>query len=130
MAKAGRPTDYSPELVAKASEYLDKYEEQGDMIPSVVGLCKYIGRSRACIYRWAEQEDKKEFSDILDDINETQSRVLINKGLSGDFNSNITKLVLGKHGYHDKQDSTLSAPDGSPVVFNINPVSPNASKGD
>ena len=29
-------------------------------------------------------------------------------GLKGDFNSTITKLVLGKHGYHDKQDVGLT----------------------
>jgi hypothetical protein len=26
----------------------------------------------------------------------------LNNGLNSKFNSNITKLVLGKHGYHDR----------------------------
>jgi len=46
-------------------------------------------------------------------------------GLSGEFNSNIAKLALGKHGYHDKQDNTLSGPDGKPVTvaaIEFNPV--------
>lgn len=100
---AGRPTDYKPELVEKAKSYIEKYQKQGDMIPSVVGLCKYIGISRSCINRWGTEEGKEEFKDILDNINETQQLVLINKGLSSEFNSNITKLVLGKHGFHEKQ---------------------------
>ena len=33
-----------------------------------------------------------------------QEKDLINKGLTGDFNSTITKLILTKHGYSDKQD--------------------------
>ena len=101
---AGRPTDYTREMVQLARNYLTDYAKQGDMIPSVVGVAKYINRSRTCIYRWAGDENKKEFSDILENINEEQQQVLINKGLSSEFNSNITKLVLGKHGYHDKQD--------------------------
>ena len=28
------------------------------------------------------------------------------KGLNNEFNSNITKLVLGKHGYHDRAQQT------------------------
>jgi hypothetical protein len=38
---------------------------------------------------------------------------LIAKGLSGDFNSAIAKLVLGKHGYHDRVESTGA--DGGPI---------------
>jgi hypothetical protein len=36
----------------------------------------------------------------------TQERILVSKGLKGEFNSNIAKLALGKHGYTDKQDVT------------------------
>lgn len=112
---AGRPTDYTPELIEKARSYLKEYEDEGDKIPSVVGLCKFLNRSRACVYRWAEEEGKEEFKDILENINELQSHVLINKGLSGEFNSNITKLVLGKHGYHDKQDQNVGGQKDNPV---------------
>jgi hypothetical protein len=31
-----------------------------------------------------------------------QRTVLLNNGLNGKFNSQITKLVLSKHGYHDR----------------------------
>jgi len=107
----GRPTSYSDEILEKSNEYLEKYKELGDMIPSVEGLCAHIERARSTVYNWAEQNDKAEFLDILGKINEKQKRVLINGGLSGAFNSNITKLVLGKHGFHDRVDNTSS--DGS-----------------
>jgi hypothetical protein len=42
---------------------------------------------------------------------------LINKSLNSDINTTISKLILGKHGYHDKTDSTVSAPDGGPVAL-------------
>jgi len=79
----------------------------------VVGLVKYIERSKTCVYEWAKDEDKKEFKDILERINEIQRQVLINKGLSGEFNSNITKLVLGKHGFSEKKE--LSGDPDKPV---------------
>ncbi len=106
MAKVGRPTEYTPSMVEKAGYYVTEYQEQGDVIPSVVGLSIYLGLSRACINRWGTEEDKKEFKDILDNINAVQQQVLLNKGLSGDFNSAITKLVLGKHGYSEKKELT------------------------
>ena len=31
------------------------------------------------------------------------------------FDSGLTKLVLGKHGYHDKMDNTHSGPNGGPI---------------
>ena len=109
---AGRPTDYSDEMLRKSRDYLDNFKEvHGHIIPSVVGLAKV----------------KKEFSDILRRINNNQHFELLHGGLSGELNSNITKLVLGKHGYHDKQDQQVSGPNGGPVetksTIVFNPVS-------
>jgi len=111
MAKVGRPTKYTPELLEKCHIYLEKWQEIGaqhkDQIPSHIALADYLGITTTCLYEWNNHEDKKEFSDILEEINKLQQRVLLNNGLSGEFNSNITKLVLGKHGFHDKQESTV-----------------------
>jgi hypothetical protein len=113
-----RPTKYTKELVKKAQAYLDGgWETEDDVIPSHVGLSLVLDIRRETLYAWAKEEDKAEFSNILDKINAKQQRVLIAKGLTGDFNSNITKLVLGKHGYHDKQDSTIANPDGGTLVI-------------
>ena len=67
--KIGRPTKYSAELLDKAQHYLDNYEEYDEVIPSAVGLALVLNLTRSTLYEWAKAEDKKEFSDILDNIN-------------------------------------------------------------
>jgi hypothetical protein len=99
----GRPTKYTPELVAAAYDYIDNYQEAGDMMPSHVGMACAINIAISTLYAWAEDENK-EFSDILALCMQKQQRVLFNGGLGGDFNAAITKLALGKHGFSDKQD--------------------------
>ena len=41
---------------------------------------------------------------MLDALNELQERAMLNGGASGQINSSIAKLVLAKHGYHDRVD--------------------------
>jgi len=101
----GRPTTYSQDIIERAMHYLAHYkDEYGDEIPSVEGLSEVIERSRSTIYRWADDEEKQEFRDILELINAKQKKVLLNNGLNGTFNSNIAKLALGKHGLHDTKE--------------------------
>jgi len=107
----GRPTKYCEETIKVAREYLENYEKHGDQIPSIAGLAIILGIRRETLHVWAKEEGKEEFSNILGAILAKQENVLINKGLTGDFNSAISKLVLGKHGYHEKVDSTLSGGD-------------------
>lgn len=109
-----RPTSYSKELEQEAWAYVDGYAEHGHAFPSVVGLCKVINRAKSTIYDWAEDKEK-EFSDILAAIKENQELVTFSKAMIGEYNASIAKLLLGKHGYHDKQDNTLSGVDGKPV---------------
>jgi len=103
----GRPTKYTDELVMKAKAYITDYAIYEDMIPSVAGLASALDVSRTVLYDW--EKEYPEFLYILEAIKREQQKVLLNKGLSGDFNSTITKLVLGKHGYHDKQDVDVKA---------------------
>ena len=103
-----RPTDYNAELLQKTKDYVDGgWKEAGDAIPSVAGLADDLDIARSTIYLWASQEDKKEFSDILDKILSRQERTLLNKGLTNEFNSNIVKLALGKHGYKDQSEQEI-----------------------
>jgi hypothetical protein len=102
---AGRPTLYTQDLLDKCYNYIDNYKTAtDDVIPSHVGLALYVGISTTCMYRWEGEENKKEFKDMLRKIKEMQHQALINGGLDSTFNAAITKLVLTKHGYHDKQD--------------------------
>jgi hypothetical protein len=111
----GRPTKYTPELLENARIYLQNWKEIGDQMPSVAGLACYIKVRRATCHVWVKEEGKEEFSYILGEILDLQERVLFNSGLDGTFNAAITKLALGKHGYHDKVDSTHGGPDGGPI---------------
>lgn len=102
----GRPTDYSKEVAEQAKEYLKNYKEYGDAVPSVVGLCAVINRSKGTVYNWAKDEDKPEFLDTLSAIQEVQEQGLVNGGLKNEMNPTITKLMLANHGMHDKVDNT------------------------
>jgi hypothetical protein len=112
---AGRPTGYSDDLVEKARQYIEgDYDTiYRHSIPSHLGLCEALSISKTSLYKWAGEEGKEAFADILAKCNAKQHNILISKGLSGDFNASIAKLVLGKHGYHDRVESTGA--DGGPI---------------
>jgi hypothetical protein len=80
-----------------------------------MGICEALRINKTTLYRWASEEGKEEFKEILAECLAIQHNLLIGKGLSGDFNAAITKLVLGKHGYHDKVDQAVTGADGGPV---------------
>lgn len=101
----GRPTDYTPELVKQAWDYVNRTEYTA--VPSVAGLCCEININRTTAYEWAK-DSNKEFSNILAKIAQKQESLLIEKGLKSEFNSTITKLMLTKHGYSDKIEQEMS----------------------
>jgi len=105
---AGRPTSCTPEIIEKAIAYIgldpeSNYESYDHAIPSIVGMCRILNRGRSTLYEWADGKDN-EFTDILAACNELQEFATINGTLKGTLNATIGKLILGKHGYHDKQE--------------------------
>jgi hypothetical protein len=116
-----RPTDYTPELLEKANQYLlsceDEEIERGSderptykirvKLPTIEGLARFIDVHRDTLYEWAKIHP--EFSDILESIKAEQANKLINNGLSGDYNPTIAKLLLTKHGYSDKIEQDLTS---------------------
>lgn len=115
-----RPTDYNEEVLTQSQEYLSYFTEQDarpdkfrEAVPTVVGLCKHIGRGKTTVYNWEKDDDKTEFRDILQEIAEIQELELANGGLVGGFNPAITKMMMTKHGYSDKQEIDHSSTDGS-----------------
>jgi hypothetical protein len=51
---------------------------------------------------------------------QVQSKTLVNNGLNNTFNSAITKLVLGKHGYHEKMDQDITTKgEAMPTTINL-----------
>jgi DNA-binding transcriptional regulator YiaG len=133
--KGGRPTIYNEELLEKAREYLNASEDEEEQqmiglsakgtelfknklrvnLPSIEGLSRFLGVSRETIYAW--EKEKEEFSDIINNLRAKQAEALINKGLSGDYNSTIAKVLLTKHGYTDKIESDVTSKGES-----INPI--------
>ncbi len=121
----GRPTLLTEENTKVAQEYIKGFENQGHVIPSIAGLASLLGVSRQTLYNWAEDENGA-FFDILEQCNIEQELTLMNKGLTGVFNSNITKLALGKHGYHDKQENDITS-GGKPInEWHIYPTTPKS----
>lgn len=106
-------SDYTPEMTERAKGYLEKILKD-NRFPSIAGLAVDLGKARSTIYKWSTEPDKKEFSDILERILTWQEIRLVENGLNGTFNSTITKLILSKHGYVDKQETDLTS-GGKPL---------------
>lgn len=139
MAKVGRPTSYSKETHKKAIGYLDscgevhevkerpvvKTDDVGEqrvteehyvqskiILPTVEGLALVLNVHRDTLYEWGSKHP--EFSDILDHLKKKQANMLIQYGLTGEYNSVIAKMILSsKHGFIEKtsQDNTLTVVD-------------------
>lgn len=108
-----RPTTLNEALINKASEYLDVYQDLGQVVPSVIGLCSYLDVSKSIMYKWKADRASIELLDTLDRIEENQYLGLVNGGLSNALNSNITKLMLANHGLSDKVQVDNTSSDGS-----------------
>ena len=96
----GRPTKYNEELQEQANDYLFNWSDR-DAVPSRVGLCCYIGISKHTSFEW--EKLYPEFSATLAAVETLQEHTAMNKGITGEFNSTIVKLVLANHGYSDRQ---------------------------
>jgi hypothetical protein len=142
---AGRPTDYSEEILSQSKVYIDSCEDelisfvsgQGEnftkyeqklkvKIPTIEGLALYLKIHRSTLYAW--QKEHKEFSDIIEELQQKQSDRLLSNGLSGDYNSTIAKVLLTKHGYTDKQEIDQKTEHSGTVGFTgINIIQPGGS---
>ena len=98
----GRPSKYTPELIAKAQEYADNNHD----FPMLAELALELEVSRDTLYAWAEDPGKQEFSDILEKVMAKQEVKLAKGALLGDYHAGFAKMMMTKHGYSDKQDIT------------------------
>ena len=131
-----RPTIYNEELKEKAKEYISSCNDEevqqlsglsvkgtelyrnklNVKIPTIEGLASYLDVNRDTIYDWANKNP--EFSDIIESLREKQANALISKGLSGDYNPTIAKVLLTKHGYREGIENT--GDNGGPMQIDIN----------
>lgn len=97
----GRPTKLTEETrEATAKYYTDCIENS--VVPTAPQLAVILDVSRSTLYKWAENDDW--FSDMLEKIQTLQEASLLKGGLENILNPTITKLMLSKHGYSDKQE--------------------------
>lgn len=123
--KVGRPSELS-ECLIKSREYLlGGFKDVEEVVPSIAGLACYLGKARSRVYEYGKSNE--EFKDTLEAIQSLQESLLVNKGLTGDFNATITKLMLANHGYSEKQsiDHQLSDSSMSPKPVRVELVSPD-----
>lgn len=132
----GRPLIYSQEILDLANQYLDECEDEEVQkvkqsneekgyemyenkikvrLPSKGGLAVRLGVRRETLYAWAKEYE--EFSNIMERLGAIQEERLINSGLSGSYNSTITKVLLTKHGYREGIDNTTNDKDlPTPII--------------
>ena len=108
-----RPTKYTSEILDKARTYINTNQRA---VPTHIGLAYLLEISNSTMYKWAGEEGKEEFSDILDRIMQLQYIELTDGSLKGDLNGGISKLMLTKHGLSDKIDNTSSDGSMSPTT--------------
>lgn len=138
MSKAGRPYEYKEQYIAKVAEYIEScqdevyvfdktvgeksnsYEEKVRVkLPTLEGFAKYIGVNKSSLYEWEKKEPL--FSDALDELRAEQKQRLLEKGLSGQYNPTIAKLVLSaNHNMKEKSDVTTNDKDlPTPLLENV-----------
>ena len=114
----GRPSKYDDAMQFRADAYLYIYEEQlQEVVPSHAGLAVYLGVCKDTLYEWAKHHSM--FSDTLQKIKSNQEKCLINRGLSGKYNAQITKLMLANHNYSEKTDVNHGGQKDNPVITKV-----------
>lgn len=121
----GRPTLYTDQVLEQGYHYLDNYTQEGDPFPSTSGLAVFLGVGRQTLYNWARSEGKEEFMYLLDRLQTKQEQVLWSQGMRGNFNANLCKLALGKHGYRDELPGT-SADSQKNLLLGLNGALPRS----
>lgn len=120
MAKVGAKQTYNAEIQRKAEEYIDyflkpetKPADFEEEVPTSAGLALHIRKATSTVYKWEDEEGKEAFKDVMDLIRYVTEVRGVSRGLRGEYNPVITKLILGKCGYHDSQKLDHASTDGS-----------------
>jgi hypothetical protein len=129
-----RPVEYNQSYVENTKVYLESCEdtigENGRLIvklPSIEGLAVFLDINRTTIYDWESKYE--EFSHIIEVLRGKQAEKLLNNGLSGAYNSTISKVILTKHGYREGIDQTTNDKDlPTPILGNVLPNNNSTQK--
>lgn len=130
-----RPTEYTPETIDRVKEYLDSCEDEEVQqltglsakgtelyknklnvnIPTIEGLAVFLDINKTTVYEWESRYP--EFSNVIGILRSIQAERLVNKGLSGDYNPTIAKVLLTKHGYAERTE--LTGKDGDKLEMGV-----------
>jgi len=110
-SNAGRPSTLTDEVKEKAIKYIKGDYLIDELVPTIEGLAVYLEVARRSIYNWKEVDP--EFLHIFEALMAKQAKGVFYGALKGDYNATISKLMLTKHGYSDKQEIDHSSSDGS-----------------
>ncbi len=124
----GRPTDYPGDapMQKMIDMYLRECREKSNL-PTRCGVAVYFGVCKATIDNW--EKDHAEFLGALGRLKMMQEEALINKGLTNEYNSTITKLMLSSnHGYKERSDTTSDGKPIQPAIVNFADVAPKENK--
>lgn len=106
--KMGRPSKYEGDKTLDAIDfYLNNFHKEpfNEQIPTMASLSNYLGLSKGTLKEWTKVENREELTVLLEKLLQKQEVILCNSGLTGEFNSSITKLLLFKHGHSEKVES-------------------------
>ena len=101
----GRPSKLNDEVIEQALYYIENHQDFGDVVPTIEGLAYELHVARSTLYKWADEHDG--FSYIFERLKAAQAKKLLSGGLSSELNATITKLMLTKHDYSDKQETDI-----------------------
>lgn len=130
--KQGRPIEYKEEYIEKVNEYLETcIDEEGEYhktrgqnsdsfertltvnLPTIEGFALYIKVAVSSLYAWAKLNE--DFSKALELIKVEQKKRLLDKGLNGQYNSTIAKLILSSN--HDMREKADVTTDGKSLTL-------------
>jgi hypothetical protein len=86
----------------------------GGLLPTKEGLALKLKVTRQTMDNWSEQSP--DFLDIVKTLEKNQADRLIQYSLIGKYNPMITKLLLSKHGYVEKQEIDQNVNVVQPII--------------
>lgn len=84
-------------------------------LPTIEGFSIFVDIPTSTLYDWRDRYSV--FSEALDEIKKEQKKRLLNKGLSGDYNPLITKLILSAN--HDMKEKKDITSDGRSLLLDL-----------
>jgi hypothetical protein len=99
----GRPTKYTPDMVDRLEGYM---RNCSDELPSKSGFAIFVGVHVNTMDNWGRR--CPEFLWALRRLHTLQEMEFLNKGLIGEYDSTICKLILSRnHGYRERRDTVI-----------------------